>query len=105
MRFFNWKGIAIVLTVLAVVVGLCALDLRCSGGPGPDSQIVRIKGEMVEGKKAVRQQEAENLARLARDLRVLARRYKENGENKKAQRAIGAAQELDRKIAWLLEEK
>ena len=100
--FFSWKGAAIVLIVLAAVIGLCAVDLRCSGGLGPDSQIVRMKGEWDEGKKAMRQQEAENLAQLARDLRVLAKRYKENGENKKAQRAIGAAQELDKKIARLL---
>ena len=60
---------------------------------------------MSAGQKAMRQQAAENLAQLARDLRVLARRYKENGENKKAQRAIGAAQELDKKIARLLDEK
>ena len=103
--FFNWKGVAIVLAVLVAVIGLCAVDLRCSGRPGPDSQIARIKGEWAEGKKAMRQQEAENLAQLARDLRVLARRYRENGESKKAQRAIGAAQELDKKIARLLEEK
>jgi len=105
VKFFNWKGVAIVLTALAVVIGLCALDLRCSGKLGADSQIVRMKGEWDEGKKAMRQQEAENLARLAHDLRVLAKRYKENGESKKAHRAIGAAQELDRKIARLLEEK
>ena len=102
---FNWKGVAIVLGVLMVVIGLCAVDLRCSGGLGSDSHIVRIKGEWDEGKKTMRQQEAENLAQVARDLRVLARRYKEKGENKKAQRAIGAAQELDKKIARLLEEK
>ena len=100
--FFNWKGAAIVLAVLVAVIWLCAVDLRCSGGLGPDSQIVRMKGEWDEGKKVMRQQEAENLAQLARDLRVLAKRYKENGENKKAQRAIGAAQELDKKIARLL---
>ena len=103
--FLNWKVVAIVLAGLAVVIGLCAVDLRCSGRPGPDSRILRMKAEWAEGKKAMRQQEAENLAQLARDLRVLACRYKENGENKKAQRAIGAAQELDKKIARLLEER
>ena len=103
--FFNWRGVMVVLAVLAAVVVLCAVDLRCSGGLGQDSQIVRMKGELAEGKKAMRQQEAENLAQLARDLRVLARRYKENGENKKAQRAIGAAQELDKKIARLLDKE
>ena len=101
----NWRGAMIVFAVLAAVFVLCAVDLRCSGGLGQDSQVERMKGELAEGKKAMRQQEAENLAQLARDLRVLARRYKENGENKKAQRAIGAAQELDKKISRLLEEE
>lgn len=105
MMFFNWKGVAIVLAVIAAVVVLCAVDLRCSGELGSDSHIVRMKGEWGEGKRVMRQQEAENLAHLARDLRVLARRYKENGENKKAQRAIGAAQELDKKIMRLMEGK
>ena len=103
--FFNWRGAVIVLSVLAVVIGLCAVDLRCRGGPSSGSAVARVKGEVAEGRKAMRQQEAENLARVARDLRVLAKRYKENGENKKAQRAIGAAQELDKKIARLLGEE
>ena len=103
--FFNWKGIAIVLVALAGVVVLCAVDLHCSGGLESDQKFIRIKGEVEEGQKAMRQQEAENLARAARGLRVLAKRYKENGENKKAQRAIGAAQELDKKIRQLLREK
>jgi len=103
--FFNWRGSAIVLAVLACFVVLCVVDLRCSGAPDPGSQIVRMKGEWAEGKKVMRYQEAENLAHLARDLRVLAQRYKANGENKKAQRAIGAAQELDKKIARLLKDQ
>ena len=102
---FNWKGVALVLSVLAAVIVLCAVDLRCSGGLGSGSHVARMKGEWAEGKKAMRQQEAENLAQLARDLRMLASRYKEKGENKKAQRAIGAAQELDKKISRLLEER
>lgn len=100
--FFNWKGIAIVLAVIVAVIMFCIVDLRCSGELGSDSHIVRMKGEWSEGKKAMRQQEAENLSQLARDLRVLAQQYKENGENRKAQRAIAAAQELDRKILRLL---
>ena len=103
--FFNWRGAAIVLAVLAAVIALCAIDLRCSGGLGSDSSIARMKGEWAEGKKAMRQQEAENLAQLARDMRALARRYKAKGDTKKAQQAIGAALELDRRISQLLEEK
>ena len=95
----------IVFCILAAIVAICVADLHCSGGLGTDSSVARMKDELGVGKRAMREQEAENLARLARDLRALARRYRENGENKKAQRAIGAAQELDRKIAQLLTEK
>jgi len=102
--FFNWKGASIVLAALAVVVSLCAIDLRCSGDPGPGSDLARIKGDLDAGKKAMKLQEAENLASVARDLRALALRYKAQGEIKKAHRAIGAAQDLDRKIRKLVEE-
>ena len=50
---FNWKGAVIVLSVLAAVIALCAVDLRCSGGVGSDSSIARMKGEWAEGKKAI----------------------------------------------------
>jgi len=102
---FNWRGAAWVMVAIGVVIGLCALDLSCSGNPSEHSTIAHVKGEMAEGRKAQRAQEADNLAQLARDLRVLAKRYVEQGDKRKAQRAIGAAQELDRKIRNLLEEK
>lgn len=102
MVCFQLKVAAVVLAVLAAAGVLCFVDLRCSGGFGADSQAERIKGELAAGRKAMRQQEAESLTQVARDLRILARRYRENGENMKAQRAIGAAQELDKRIAQLL---
>lgn len=98
------KKTSLLLLLTAAVIALCVVDLRCRGGFAPAPSVVRMKNEIAEGKRAMRQQEAENLARAARSLRVLAKRYKANGENKKAQRAIGAAQELDRKIAQLLSE-
>ena len=103
--FFNWKGAAVVLAALVVIIGLCAVDLRCSGGLEADPTVVRMKDELAAGKKAKRQLEADNLAQLARDLCDLAHRYKEKGENRKAQRAMGAALELEKKIKRLLEEK
>jgi len=104
MKSFGRKRMAIVLSALAAVVGLSALGLSCSGRLGTGSRHVRMKDELSEDKKAMRRQEAEKLARFARDFRVLAQRYREGGESKKAHRAIGAAQELDRKIKKLLEE-
>jgi len=102
--FFNWRGIVIVLAVLAAVIVVCAVDLRCSGEPEQRSDLARVKSELVAGKKEFRYQEAEKLAALARDFRALADKYKANGEMRKAHRAIGTAQELDRKIKKLREE-
>ena len=99
--FFNWRGVAIVFGAIAIVIGLCAIDLSCGAKPTEDSTIARVKGELAVGKKEMRNLQADDLARLARDMRVLAKRYVEQGEKKKAQRAIGAAQELDRKIQEL----
>lgn len=87
----------IALAVVAAVGALVVVGSRCGGRVAGALSVGCAEGEMAE-----RRQEAEKLARVARDLRVLARRYKENGEAKKAQRAVGAAQELDRKIARLL---
>jgi len=99
--FFNWRGIAIVLVVLAGVILLCTVDLRCSGGASQDSTLARIKGELTEGKKEMRYQKAEELAALARDFRALAAHYLKQGQKRKAQRAISTAQQLDRRIREL----
>ena len=99
--FFNWRGVTIVLGVIAAVIALCALDLRCSGSASDIPTVARVKGELAAGKREMRILQAEELANLARDMRVLAKRYIAKGDKKKAQRAIGAAQELDRKIREL----
>ncbi|MBO7684538.1 MAG: hypothetical protein J6T51_07425 [Kiritimatiellae bacterium] len=99
---FNVKGAILVLCGAAVVAGLCALDLRCSsGGRAKIPSVERVKGELEAGRREQRQLQADELAALARDMRALARRYVEQGDRLKAQRAIGAAQELDRKIREL----
>lgn len=103
--FFNVKGTLIVLAVIVVVMCVCALDLHCSRRPTAESTISRVKGELAAGQREVRYQQAEDLARLARDLRVLARHHVAKGEKRKAQRALAAAQELDGKIRKLRGEK
>ena len=89
------------LGVIAAVIALCALDLCCSGSSSDIPTVARVKQELAAGKREMRILQAEELAKLARDMRVLAKRYVEQGEKKKAQRAINAAQELDRKIREL----
>ena len=95
------KWVAIALVVFAVVAGLCVLDVRCSSGKNDIPPVARIRGELEAGRHERRLQQADELAKLARDMRALARRYIERGEKRKARRAAGAAQELDRKIREL----
>lgn len=98
---FNWKGIGIVLATLAAVIVLCAIDLSCGAKPAENSTIARVKGELDAGRKEARQLQAEDLARLARDMRTLADHYGKTGEKKKALQAVNAARELERKIRKL----
>jgi len=97
----SWKPVLIILAILAAVVGIAAFDLRCSSAPQEGTALARVRDELAAGKAEYRTQRADEMAVLARDLRVLAKRYVEQGDKKKAQRAIGAAQELDRRIAEL----
>lgn len=103
--FFNMKGTMIVLAVMAIVMALCALDLCCGGKPSGVSAVSRVKTEMSAGIKEMRNRQADDLAKVASDMRVLARRYAEKGDKKQAQRAINAALELDRNIERLRREK
>lgn len=105
MSFFNWKGIAIVLGVIAVVIGLCVVDLSCGSKPTENSTVARIQRGITEGKSEFRKQEIERMSKLAFDMRVLAKRYVAQGEKRKAHRAIGVAQELDKKIKALKAEE
>ena len=99
--FFNWKGISFTLLGLAAALLFCAFNLHCGGDPAQTPTALRVKEELAAGKAEMRYQKAEELAALARDLRQLAAIYTKNGEKKKAHHAIGAAQELDRKIRAL----
>ena len=101
----NWTGVRIVCAALAVVLGLCALDVCCSGKPTENSTLTHVKDEIAAGEREYRQMKADDLARVALDMRVMAKRYAKKGESKKAQQAIAAALELDAEIKRLRSEK
>jgi len=86
------------------VAGLGVVGLRC-GGPSGSPAVERVRGEIEAGRKEQRNLQADELAALARDMRRMAQRYLQQGDKKKAQRAIGAAQELDKKIRELRSEQ
>jgi len=93
----NWRCVGVIAGVMSVVILFAVVDLRCRGSAS-DSRVAR---EMMAGKQAQRERQAEDLAQMARDLRILAVRYREKGEKKKAYHALSAAQELDKKIKLL----
>lgn len=99
--FFNWRGTAVVLGAIALVVALCAIDLSCSSGPAENSAISRVKGEMNAAKSEHRTSQADEFSKMARDMRVMAKRFAKRGDTRSAQRAINAALELDRKAEAL----
>lgn len=103
--FFDWKGITIVIAVIAAVMGLCAVDLSCSAKPAKGSTISRVKGELAAGKAEIRTRQADELARTLRDMRIMAKGYVKKGDLENARRTMAAAQELDRKIRELRGEK
>jgi len=94
------RRVLFILIVVAVVVGLGVIGLHC-GGPSESPAVERVRGEIEVGRKEQRNLQADELAALARDMRLMAQRYLQQGDKQKAQRAIGAAQELDKKIQAL----
>ena len=99
----NWRGVGVVLGAIALVIALVVMNLCCGARVEERSTIARVKGEIAAGRSEMRKLQADELARLACDMRVMAKRYLEKGDKVKAQRARGAAQELDRKIKELSE--
>lgn len=100
--FFDWKGTMWVLAAICAVIALCALDLNCSRAPEEEEGAVRrVKGELSAWRQERRNVQADDLARMARDLRVIARRHVERGENKEAQKVMAEVLKLEQRIERL----
>jgi len=87
-----------IAVVLAAAIGFCLVKWR--GVAAEQAATSERIQEDAEGRKP-QDLRADELAALARDMRDLAQRYLKQGDKRKAQRAIGAAQEMDRKILEL----
>ena len=97
----DWKGVRIALLVLLAVLAFCALDLNCSGSKDENATLSRVRSELAVGRREARLKQADDLARVALDMRVLAKRHAANGRTKEAQQCIAAALELDSEIKRL----
>lgn len=75
----DWRGVAIVLAVLAAVGVLCAIDLSCTSGREP-GVLTHVKAEARSGKREFASLKRDELAEQLRGLRVLNKRLAEQGE-------------------------
>lgn len=93
--FVDWRGVAIVLAVLAAVCVLCAIDLSCSGSRDPDV-LQRVKSEMKSGRQEMSVLRREQLAEQLRDLRVLNKRLVQLGEKERSREVTLLILDLER---------
>ncbi len=105
--FFNFRGAGWVLLVILLVAFVCLLDLKCSfmrderdrvdaAQPPPSGALARVKGEMSAGKEAWNQMREEQLNEQLRTFRVMAKRFAETGQHKRAQALVSLIQEIER---------
>ena len=103
--FFNYRGTGWVLFAILVVVLLCVLDLRCSflrdekrakESDAPQvGAIAHVKGEMSAGLEALAQQREEQRNEQLRTLRVMAKRFADKGDHKRARATIGLIMQIE----------
>ncbi len=107
--FFDVNGIKWTIAAILVVVLLCVLDLRCSGG-GEDGEpsaapnvISRVKGEVQAGKREYASMRAEQLEEQLRGLRVMAKKLVREGKTTEARSVILTIQDMERDVKRLRE--
>lgn len=97
--FFNVKGFYWTMAAIALVIAICAIDLRCSSGAREGvadvGAMARVRNEIAAGKQQAALQREENRNLQIRDLRVMARRLVKEGRHAEARKMMAAIQELE----------
>ena len=97
--FFNVRGFYWTMAALALVIVLCAIDLRCSSGTREGvadiGAIAHVRNEIAAGKQQAAFQREENRNLQIRDLRVMVRRLVKEGRHAEARKMMAAIQELE----------
>ncbi len=102
--FFNTRGISWTLLAILGVALVCIIDLKCSfmrddkerEDTTPAGALARVKSEMSAGKDAWNQMREEQLNEQLRTFRVMAKRFVETGQHKRARATIALIQEIER---------
>ena len=96
----DWRGVAIAIAVLTVVVVLGAIDLSCTSDRGP-AVLDRVKSEAQSGRQEFATLRREQVAEQLRDMRILNKRLVEQGELKRSRELIRLIVELERQYQRL----
>ena len=103
--FFDRRGILLTLAIIFVVILLCVIDLRCSSARDERARrentpqfgaIAHVKEEMAAGKRAWNQLREDQLNEQLRTFRVMAKRFTEMGQHRRARATIALILELER---------
>ena len=96
----DWRGVAIAIAVLTVVVVLGAVDLSCTSDRGP-SVLERVKAEAQSGRQEFAALRREQVAEQLRDMRALNKRLVEQGEIERSRELTRLLVELERQYQRL----
>ncbi|MGN0847457.1 MAG: hypothetical protein ACI4RA_08760 [Kiritimatiellia bacterium] len=103
--FFNMRGTYWTLLTILLVVLVCIVDLRCSTARDERARernslqfgaLAHVKDEMSAGKQAWNQQREAQLNEQLRTFRVMAKRFAEAGQHRRARATIALILELER---------
>ena len=89
-----------VFAIVLAVVGVCALDLKCSMTKDRDrpTTMHRIREELDSGRREQAQVWREGMERQLRGIRVQIKKLLREGKDAEARRLMGAASQLERRL-------
>jgi len=96
----DWRGVTIVLAVLAAVGVLCAIDLSCTSNRAP-GVIERVQGELKSGRKEMAIKRRDEVAEQLRGLRALNRQLVREGELRRSRELTRLIVELEQQYRRL----
>ena len=103
--FFNVRGTCWVLLAILLVALVCVIDLRCSVARDERARernapqfgaLAHVEEEMAAGKRAWNQLREDQLNEQLRTFRVMAKRFTEMGQHRRARATIALILELER---------
>jgi len=96
----DWRGVKIVLTVLAAVAVLCVIDLSCTSSRDP-GVLARVKDELKVGRREMTVLRRDQVAEQLNSLRVLNKELVRKGELRRSRELTRLIVDLERQYQHL----